>query len=183
MHNVILKIFLSLLVDMTYINTNSSSQMPNNLQTEPAQDVRSPATFFPFSSNANMTSMNTLDYRNAANRTTLYQADSSDSYYYPSINTTNGQLTTSSREQDMNNSCPLCGSSNGHFGTINSRYITYNLTPMRGAQASFSFNNSNVFNEPTSLEYMVIREVRIQSELGRVPAAASIGEMLALTRM
>ncbi|CAG8616744.1 7903_t:CDS:2 [Paraglomus brasilianum] len=38
-------------------------------------------------------------------------------------------------------------------------------------------------NEPTSSEYMVIREEQTQSVLGSVSANASFGEVLALTQM
>ena len=151
------------------MNTNSPSRMLQAQQPY-AQDVRPPATFFPFSGNVDMTSMNTINYGNTGNHTTSYQDDAM-----------NEQLNPSSREQvESYSSCPLCGSSNGHFGTISSQSITitYTLTPMH-TQASLSFNNSNVFNEPASLEFVVMKEVRIQSVLDRVPAA-SIGEVLAL---
>ncbi|CAG8544499.1 5117_t:CDS:2 [Paraglomus occultum] len=158
------------LEDMPYINTNPPSQTTVNLP-QPIQHVRTPDIFLPFSGSVDMTSINTVDYRNAGNRTTSYQADPSDSYYHPGVGI---RLT----EQDMNCRCPLCGSSNGHFDTIDSQFVTYTLAPMR-AQAS---DNTNLFNETASLEYVVIREVRVQSVLGRVPAA-SIGEMSALTQM
>ncbi|CAG8620049.1 7667_t:CDS:2 [Paraglomus brasilianum] len=132
--------------DMTYMNTNSPSQM---LQAQPhTQDVRPPATFFPFSG-----SVVSIDYGNTGSHTTSHQDDAM-----------NEQLTSSREQVESHSSCPLCGSSNGHFGTISSQSITYTLTPMR-TQASLSFNNS-------SLEYLVIKEVRIQSVLDGVPAAS-----------
>jgi len=161
--------------NFTFDNVNAPIHMPINSQAQSyAQSFRPYVTTFPFHGNVDV---NTINYNNAGN-TTSYQNDPPVSYYHPDVNTMNRQLNTSNNKQDINSSCPLCGSSNGHLSTINSRSATYTFMPMR-TQPSLSF----VMDEPTSTEYMVIREMRIQSVLGRVPAAASIEEMLALTRM
>ncbi|CAG8590372.1 8301_t:CDS:1 [Paraglomus occultum] len=146
-------------------NTNNQIHLPITLHTQRYTHFR-PATSFLLHNDVHI---NTINYDSTEN---LYQ----DPSYYQS------QLNTSSHEQDINNFCPLCGSSDGQFGTISSQSIAYTFTPMR-TQASFSFNNSTVMNEPTSTQYMVIKEVRIQLVLGRVPAVTGIGEMLGLTRM
>jgi len=158
-------------INMSSTNADPPGQMSINLQAQSyAQDFRSHDTSLPFHGNVDMSDMS---YGNAGNRIISYPP--SVSYYgpVPGVDTsTNGQLNTSSRNQvetHKNSSCPLCGSSNGHFGTIKS--IAHTFTQMR--------TQANVFNEP---EYVITREVRIQLVIGRVAANASFDEVLALTQ-
>ncbi|CAG8544448.1 5114_t:CDS:1 [Paraglomus occultum] len=141
-----------------------------NLPVQPyAQDVRSHATSLPLHSNVHM---NTMHYGNIGNRINL---SPSASYYGPvpdvDVSITE-QLNTpncNKIETQKKGSCPLCGSSNGNFGTIKS--IAHTFTQMR--------TQANVLNEP---EYVITREVRIQLVIGRVPANASFSQVLALTQ-
>ncbi|CAG8627619.1 3276_t:CDS:1 [Paraglomus occultum] len=146
-----------------------SNQMGINLQAEPpTQTFRSHATSLPLHSNVHM---NTMPYENIGSRMTLYP---SVSYYgpLPDVDVSmNEQLNIPSRNQvetHRNSSCSLCGSSNEFFGTIKSQSIVHTFTQVR-----------TQFNEP---EYAIIREVRIQLVLGKVPTKASFGQVMALTQ-
>ncbi|CAG8651049.1 10130_t:CDS:1 [Paraglomus occultum] len=174
---------------MTSTNTDSLGQTPINLQVQPhCQDFS-----LLFHGNANTTSTDTdspdqmpinLQAQHHVPDISLPLHDNfhmnrrtSGSYYGPVPGVgvfINGQLNTPNRTQvepHRNGSCPLCGYFSGYFGTIRSRSIVHTFTQMR--------TQDNVFGEP---EYAIIKDVRIQLVVGRVPANASIGQALALTQ-
>ncbi|CAG8673932.1 6134_t:CDS:1, partial [Paraglomus occultum] len=100
------------------------------------------------------------------------------------VDTMNGQLNTPLRSQIEPHANPgpipasfqtICGSAVPHSDMMtdnnfqrlgmnnNNTYVSYSLIPI-----------------PTSNEFIVMREERTQSVLGRISAASSIGEMLAM---
>jgi len=178
--------------DFNFENTNPNPpvQMPISLQSQPCiQNFLPSVTSFPLFDNVDAMSLNATDYED----TRTYPGDDasyqglSEYAYLDTVDTTNEQLNTSSRNQvetHTNSLCPLsapfqtpCGPS-----VLHSDMTTDN-----------SFHRSDVPNNtcisymlirmPASNEYVVMREERTQSMVGRISAASSIGEMLALTRM
>ncbi|CAG8601939.1 7741_t:CDS:1 [Paraglomus brasilianum] len=177
-------------------STNPPTQMPTNLLGQShTQGFRPFAASFPLFHNVDMTSMNSMEYRNTRNTENYtgnhaqYQDNPSAFYFYPgSVNTQNGQLNTLRSDQvetHTNSSCPLPIS----FQTLCGRDVLHSDTTGNHVQHFGMTNNTNntcvsyIFTRiPTSNEYVVTREERTQSIVGRISAAASIGEMLALTR-
>ena len=180
--------------DFDFDDTNPLIPMPINLQSQSRiEDFLPSATSFSPSDNMLMNS-NSMDYEDTGTYTgdyILYQGNLSENVIQGSVNTTNEQLNTHRRDQvetHTNNSYPLpvffqtfydssnlysgttndCPTDNRsqHFDVANNTYVSYSLMQM-----------------PTSNEYVLIREERTQSVLGRISAAASIDEMLALTQM
>ncbi|CAG8601921.1 7740_t:CDS:1 [Paraglomus brasilianum] len=163
------------------------------------------------SDNVDTTSMNIMNYENVSNYTGNYyyapnQGNPPVSYSRPgSVNTMNGQLSTpcDQVETHTNNPYPLPGSFQTLFG--HSPYllpVSFQTLCGPSVPHSDTTNNSLIDNHsqhlgtntnntcisyifkqmPTSNEYIVMREERTQSIVGRISAAASIGEMLALTQ-
>ena len=147
--------YVGLNSDVNGFNSNTSICMPTALQAQPhhMRRLRSHAAFFP---------LNTM-------RTT---PPYSPAFYYEPVpgpdGSMDGQSNTPSRnrvEAHENCFCRFCGFSNGYSGTIKSRSIVHTFAQMR-----------------TGLEYEIIREVRIQLVIGRLPANANFGEVSALTQ-
>ncbi|CAG8595588.1 4311_t:CDS:1 [Paraglomus brasilianum] len=162
------------------------------------------------SDNVDTTSMNIINYENTGNYTGNYyyalnQGNPPVSYFRPgSVNTMNGQLNTpcDQVETHTNNPYPLpeslqtlgghspyllpvsfqtlCGPSVPHSDTTNNNLIDNHSQNLGTNDTCISY----IFKQmPTSNDYVIVREERTQTVIGRISAAASIGEMLALTRM
>ncbi|CAG8655667.1 11318_t:CDS:1, partial [Paraglomus brasilianum] len=165
-------------------DTNPPSYMPVNLQ-PPSQDFLPSATSVFLSDNVDAMSVNTMDYGDTGTYTgdcASYQANLSE---YANVDTMNGQLNTPSHNQVENSSCPLPGS----FQTLGGPSVPHSDTTNDGpADNNFQHLNNTcisyiIVQMPTSHEYVVMREERTQSVLGRISAASNISEILALTRM
>jgi len=165
--------------------------MSINLQSQPRiQNFLPSATDFSHFDNGDATSLNNMDYedtRTYPGGDASYQGNLSEYAHLDIVGTTNEQLNTSSHNQvenHTNSPCPLpapfqilCGPSVLHS----------DMTTDNNFQRSDVANNTCIsymlIQMPASNEYVVMREERTQSMVGRISAASSIGEMLALTRM
>ncbi|CAG8599850.1 4937_t:CDS:1 [Paraglomus brasilianum] len=157
--------------------------MPINLQAQSHAQNFLPSAF----DNVDMTSMDIMNYENAGNYTANYvpyQVNPPASYFHPgNTDTMDGQLNITNHDQVENSSCPppvsfqtLCGPSVSHSDTTNDGPADNNFQHLNNTCISYI-----LIQVPTSNEYVVMREERTQSVLGRISAAASIGEMFALT--
>ena len=161
-------------------NFDSPINMAINLQAQPHTQGFRPSTAFPLSRNV---STNTMDYGNIGNYTGDYA-----SYQGNPPDTDPGITNHDQTEACANSSCSLQGSFQTYCGSFNPYSDTTNDGPTDNhSQHSDVANNTYVsyslMQMPTSNEYVVIREERTQSVLGRLSAAAIIDEMFALTRM
>ena len=172
--------------DFNFEDNHPPIYMPVNLQSQShIQDFLPPATSFSLSDNVDEMSVNNMDYGDTGTYTgdyTSYQGNPSE---YGNVDTMDKQLNPPSHDQVENNSCPLpgsfqtvCGPSVPHFDTTNDGPTDNHSQHLNNTCISYI-----LIQIPTSHEYVVMREERIQSVLGRISTATSIGEILALTRM
>ncbi|CAG8529258.1 4848_t:CDS:1 [Paraglomus brasilianum] len=171
--------------NFNFEDNNLPIYMPVNFQSQShIQDFLPPATSS-LSNNVDEMSMNNMDYGDTgtyAGDYTLYQDNPSE---YGNVDAMDKQLNLPSHDQVENSSCPLpvsfrtvCGPSVPHCDTTNDSPADNNFQHLNNTCISYI-----LIQGPTSHEYVIMREERTHSVLGRVSAATSIGEMLALTRM
>ncbi|CAG8673586.1 8496_t:CDS:1, partial [Paraglomus brasilianum] len=166
--------------DFNFEDNNPPIYVPVNLQSQPhIQDFLPSATSVFLSDN-----VDTMDYGTYTGDYTSYQCNPSEC----NVDTMDEQLNPPPHDQVENSSCPLPVS----FQTVCGPSVPHSDTTNDGPTDNYSHHFGMINNTcilcilmqmPTSHEYLLIREERTQSGLGRVSAAASINEIIALTRM
>ncbi|CAG8537870.1 10631_t:CDS:1 [Paraglomus brasilianum] len=172
--------------DFNFDDINPPSYMPVNLQPPSRiQDFLPSATSVFLSDNVDAMSMNSMDYGDTGTYTGDYASYQGNLSEYGNVDTRSGQQNPPPHDQVENSSCPLpgsfqklCGPSVPHSDTTNDDPADNNFQHLNNTCISYI-----IIQMPTSHEYVVMREERTQSVLGKLSAASSISEILALTRM